>query len=74
MDFRMFHLGLPCPTLLTAVSGVAHSQGGRPAVVFYPLGRPTLYAYGYQVSIATHDPKPEHMGVRCEDIVRKQYY
>jgi hypothetical protein len=44
MDSLKLHLDLPCLTL-TAVSGVAHPQGERPATVFYPLGRPTLYAY-----------------------------
>jgi hypothetical protein len=29
---------------LTAVWGVAHPQGGRPAAVFYPFGHPTPYA------------------------------
>jgi hypothetical protein len=52
-----FHPGQPCPTLLrpavglppkrpyglTAVFGVARSQGERPAAVFYPLGYPTPY-------------------------------
>jgi hypothetical protein len=32
----------PC---LTAVSGVARPQGGRPATIFYPFGQPTPYAY-----------------------------
>jgi hypothetical protein len=30
---------------LTAVSGVAHPQGRRPAAIFYPFGHPTPYAY-----------------------------
>jgi hypothetical protein len=57
MDSLQFHLGPPCPTFSrlavrlplkwsTAVIGVAHLQGGRPAAIFYPFGHPTLYVYG----------------------------
>jgi hypothetical protein len=55
-----FHLSPPCPTLpyyalcvghprnsLTTVSGVVRPQSGRPAVVFYPFGHPTPYAYDH---------------------------
>jgi hypothetical protein len=45
-------LALPYPstpygwaTPETAVSGMAQPQGGRPAVVFFPLVHPMLYAY-----------------------------
>jgi hypothetical protein len=33
---------------------VARPQGGRPATVFYPLGHPTLSAYGSTTQV-THD-------------------
>jgi hypothetical protein len=53
-DSLKFHVGPPCPTIyalqaghppngLMAVWGVARSQGGRPAAVFFPLGYPFPY-------------------------------
>jgi hypothetical protein len=56
MESLKFHWGLPCPTLLhpaggpslkplTAVLGVARSQGGQTAVNFYPFRHPMPYAY-----------------------------
>jgi hypothetical protein len=47
LDSLMFKPGLPCPTLLTAVSGVARPQGRWHVTVFYPFGYPTSYGYGY---------------------------
>jgi hypothetical protein len=46
-EFRKFHLGPPCPTVLRPVSGVAHLQGGWPAAVFHPFGHPTPYTAVY---------------------------
>jgi hypothetical protein len=48
MDSLKFHPGLSCPTLL-------RPAGGPPLNVFYPIGHPTLYAYGYS----------GHLGVSC---------
>jgi hypothetical protein len=38
-----FHSGPICLTLLMAVSGVAHLQGGWLTTIFYPFGHPTPY-------------------------------
>jgi hypothetical protein len=54
MDSLKFHPGLPCLTLLCPAGGpplkwphgLACPQGGRPVLVFYLFGDPTLYAYG----------------------------
>jgi hypothetical protein len=46
MDSLKFHPGLPCPTLLCPVSGVARLQVRWLAAFFYPLGHTTPYAYG----------------------------
>jgi hypothetical protein len=42
MDYLKFHPGPPCLTLLypSAVTGVARSEGGRPASVFTLLDTP----------------------------------
>jgi hypothetical protein len=56
-DSLKFHAGRQCPTLirpagghppngLTGIWEVAHSQGGRPAAVFFPLGYPFPYGPG----------------------------
>jgi hypothetical protein len=43
----MPYLSMPCgrAILEPAVSGVARSQSGQPAAIFYPLGHDTPYAY-----------------------------
>jgi hypothetical protein len=51
MDDQKLHAGPLCSTLLrpalrlTAVSGMARPQGGRPAAVYHAFERPMSYAY-----------------------------
>jgi len=60
MESLKFHPGLLCPTLVCPAGGpslkrpcghfrVACLQVGRPAVIFYPFGHPTPYAYGINI-------------------------
>jgi hypothetical protein len=50
MDSLKFNRGLPCSTLLCPAGGQAlkrpYPQGGQPAAVVDPFGRPTPFAYG----------------------------
>jgi len=51
MDYLLFYAlqaGHP-RNGITAVSGVAHLQGGRPAAIFYPYRHPTQYAYAIAI-------------------------
>jgi hypothetical protein len=52
----------PDSTLLTAISGVARTQGGPPAAVFYPLGHPAPYSYAAHRSFLVSSPGPDGVG------------
>jgi hypothetical protein len=74
MDSLKFYPGLPYPTLLWLFHGVARLQGGQPAAVFYPLGHPTLDAYGERESGGRGGVKREGQGVWMELLVKEKKY
>jgi hypothetical protein len=46
--------GRATPEILTAISGMARPQSGRPEAVFYPFGHPTLYAHDFRLETSKY--------------------
>jgi hypothetical protein len=44
--------GWDTPETALGISGVAHPEGGRPAVIFNPFGHPTPYAHRGAANLA----------------------